>query len=455
MSRVFATLLFTLTSLFLLACASDQEIEQQIAESPIVLEVTAAQLQADYEANDVAADLRYKDKVIAVTGIVASIVSKDSGGASVGLETSNFVEGVRCHFTEQHVQDVAELLEGDWVKLRGQAEGKGLTDLFDVSVRACSLLEHRASEASTASQPIPTPTTPRDSTNTPGSSSSEIQTSMPIPTALPQQPTTSAAPTAILVPIETPMPTPIPLGTALDNPVVAGGLLSGANGTEIVATGVMENAWEVVRAENQFNEAPAEGNRFYLITVEVAYVSGSGSIGVSESDFKLIGDNRVVYRPSCGVIPDELGGEIFVGGRTRGNVCFQIPEGEDGLVLIHQSLFSFEPGDRRFLSLDSLALGSPSALAVVPLATSAPATLASPLGTALDNPVAAGGLLSGANGTEIVVTGVMENAWEVVRAENQSVKGGGKVDHWGGGMVDRQHGGSPLGRQSWRQNQGM
>ena len=288
MSRVFATLLFTLTSLFLLACASDQEIEQQIAESPIVLEVTAAQLQADYEANDVAADLRYKDKVIAVTGIVASIVSKDSGGASVGLETSNFVEGVRCHFTEQHVQDVAELLEGDWVKLRGQAEGKGLTDLFDVSVRACSLLEHRASEASTASQPIPTPTTPRDSSNTPGSSSSEIQTSMPIPTALPQQPTTSAAPTAILVPIETPMPTPIPLGTALDNPVVAGGLLSGANGTEIVATGVMENAWEVVRAENQFNEAPAEGNRFYLITVEVAYVSGSGSIGVSESDFKLI-----------------------------------------------------------------------------------------------------------------------------------------------------------------------
>ena len=318
MSKVFATLLFTLTSLFLLACASDQEIEQQITDSPIVLEVTAAQLQADYEANDVAADLRYKDKVIAVTGIVASIVSKDSGGASVGLETGNFVEGVRCHFTEQHVQDVAKLLEGDWVKLRGQAEGKGLTDLFDVSVRACSLLEHRTSGASTASQPISTstPTTPRASTNTPRSSLSGIQTSMPIPTAPPEQPTTSAAPTA------TPMPTPIPLGTALDNPVAAGGLLSGAHGTEIVVTGIMENAWEVVRAENQFNEPPAKGNRFYLITVEVASVSGSGSITVSESDFKLIGDNRAVYRPSCGVIPDGLGGEIFVGGRTAGNICF-------------------------------------------------------------------------------------------------------------------------------------
>ena len=35
------------------------------------------------------------------------------------------------------------------------------------------------------------------------------------------------------------------------------------------------------------------------------------------------------------------------------------------------------------------------------------------------------------------------------------VNGGGKVDHWGDGMVDHQHGGGSLGRESWRQNQGM
>ena len=155
--------------------------------------------------------------------------------------------------------------------------------------------------------------------------------------------------------------------------------------------------------ENQFNEPPAKGNRFYLITVEVASVSGSGSITVSESDFKLIGDNRAVYRPSCGVIPDGLGGEIFVGGRTAGNICFQIPEGEDGLVLIHQAFYSFEPGDRRFLSLDSLALGSPSALTVVPIATPAPATLASLLGNGTGQPggggrIALGGARNGNSG---------------------------------------------------------
>ena len=32
----------------------------------------------------------------------------------------------------------------------------------------------------------------------------------------------------------------------------------------------------------------------------------------------------------------------------------------------------------------------------------------------------------------------------------ETVNGGGKVGHWGDGMVDHQHGGSWQGRESWR-----
>lgn len=141
----------------------------------------------------------------------------------------------------------------------------------------------------------------------------------------------------------------------LDNPVEAGGILAGANGTEMLVTTIVEDAWDVVRSENHFNEPPAEGNRFYLITVEMAYVSGDDSMIVFESDFKIIGDRRVVYSPhenSCGVIPNELGGEIFTGGRIVGNVCFQVPKDEGNLVLIHQAFASFAAADRRFLSLE-------------------------------------------------------------------------------------------------------
>ena len=65
-----------------------------------------------------------------------------------------------------------------------------------------------------------------------------------------------------------------------------------------------------------------------MIRVEVVYPSGDESISVQWHDFKLIGDNRLVYDPfdqTCGLIPDRLDGEIFGGGRIEGVICFEIP----------------------------------------------------------------------------------------------------------------------------------
>lgn len=153
---------------------------------------------------------------------------------------------------------------------------------------------------------------------------------------------------------------PVPLGSTLDNPIPAGEVLVGSDGTAIRVLGIVENAREQIAAENQFNDPPAEGMRFFLISVEITYPSdASGSVKVAGYDFKLIGSNRVVYdslQHSCSFsIPDALGGlvgvsEIFPGGQTIGNICFQIPEGETGLILIHEPGFGFG-GGRRFLSL--------------------------------------------------------------------------------------------------------
>ena len=67
--------------------------------------------------------------------------------------------------------------------------------------------------------------------------------------------------------------------------------------------------------------------------------------------FELIGERRLVYTftEGCGLIPDELRGEIFPGGQTEGNVCFEIPVTEGELLLIHQPGYTAE--DRRFLWL--------------------------------------------------------------------------------------------------------
>ena len=152
-----------------------------------------------------------------------------------------------------------------------------------------------------------------------------------------------------------------PPGFTLDDPLPAGGILPGSDGTEIRVLGIIPDARRQVAEGNSFNDPPEEGMRFYMIRLEVIYPeAASGSVNVAAWDFSLIGDNRVVYSGpltsiSCGVIPDPLGSiygegyEIFAGGHVEGNICFEIPEDEDGLILIHAPGYGIQP--RRFLSL--------------------------------------------------------------------------------------------------------
>ena len=191
--------------------------------------------------------------------------------------------------------------------------------------------------------------------------------------------------------------------------------MQGTDGTEIVVTGILEDATNLVLETYQFNDPPEPGNRFYMATVAVSYVSGSDSLNVAEADYSLVGENRVVYTPfedSCGVIPGELDAELFPGGQAEGNVCFQIEADDGNFVLIHKPAYSFE-GERRFLNLDPLMVGSAERL-IAALPTSNPANLALSAGMALDNPQSAGDILQGTDGTEIVVTGILEDATNLV-----------------------------------------
>lgn len=134
-----------------------------------------------------------------------------------------------------------------------------------------------------------------------------------------------------------------------------GATMRGADGTEIRELQTIADARPLVYAENQFNDPPKEGNRFVMVRVEVVNPSDAlQSVEVSSLEFELIGNNRVIYTFSdgCGVIPNELDREIFPGGREEGNVCFEIPETEGGLILVYNPGFDTET--RRFLQLGEI-----------------------------------------------------------------------------------------------------
>lgn len=117
------------------------------------------------------------------------------------------------------------------------------------------------------------------------------------------------------------------------------------------------DAGEIVAAENQFNDPPAEGRQFVMVEVDVTYTgddSGHPWVDLSfafyGADGNTFGTNSDDY---CGVIPDDLMdiGEMFPGASASGNVCVSVPaEQIDGGAWIVEAAFSFD-SDRTFVAL--------------------------------------------------------------------------------------------------------
>ena len=116
---------------------------------------------------------------------------------------------------------------------------------------------------------------------------------------------------------------------------------------ELSVTGVVEDATDVVMAENQFNDPPAEGRQFTMVGIEATYTgSDSDSLAFSTS-FSTVGPLAVAYSgdDTCGVVPDGLDtfADVFNGGTITGNLCWSVKSEEvDGLVMYVTESLSFD-----------------------------------------------------------------------------------------------------------------
>lgn len=96
------------------------------------IKVSAAKLYAEYEANEVAADLKYKDKLLEVSGVVTDMGISQSirpGTPVIFLAESldaPFMEGVTIHLSVDQKTKVATLSKGDTVAVIGICEGIAL-----------------------------------------------------------------------------------------------------------------------------------------------------------------------------------------------------------------------------------------------------------------------------------------------------------------------------------------
>jgi hypothetical protein len=118
-----------------IAYGSDDEKTTEIAissETPS-LKVSAIKLYADYEANGVAADEKYKDKVLQVTGKITTIDRDIMDKIYITLKGNQYFGDVQCFFAEDHIQTAMKLSKGQKITVKGKCNGK----MMNVLLKGC------------------------------------------------------------------------------------------------------------------------------------------------------------------------------------------------------------------------------------------------------------------------------------------------------------------------------
>ena len=98
-------------------------------EEPSIEEISAAALDAFYEENERAGDERYKGRMLIVNGIVYSIES-----SYVHLEGEGVMDisGVYCHYNSSQYSAVAQLREGQHIRIKGIIRGQDFMGGVDI-----------------------------------------------------------------------------------------------------------------------------------------------------------------------------------------------------------------------------------------------------------------------------------------------------------------------------------
>lgn len=139
MTRLFRLIRLNLSlALVLLAlagCNDDNAKLKIVQSSKAAFSISTATLDGEYEKNQVAADEKYKDKVIAVSGVIDRIENRSGIGLTIYLASGNLHDNhIHCFFTDSEKESLANLSKGDSICVKGMCDGLTLGAVF---LRGC------------------------------------------------------------------------------------------------------------------------------------------------------------------------------------------------------------------------------------------------------------------------------------------------------------------------------
>ena len=153
----------------------------------------------------------------------------------------------------------------------------------------------------------------------------------PTPTITPT-PTPVPTSTPIPTPTATPKPTPTPITRlgSIERPVPVGWprIVRWSNDVwEVTLIDRFPNAWPQIIAKNSYNDPPAHGTQFYMVTLDLKNI-GPNKIHFSDRSLRTVGAAvgwlYTPYGDSCGVIPNSHYWDVLPTFEAELNVCWQV-----------------------------------------------------------------------------------------------------------------------------------
>lgn len=99
------------------------------------IEISAANLEKEYKANEVAADTKYKGKIVKISGTVASVDKDILDNPLVRIETNEMFNSVVCRFGKGQIDDLSKLIKGQKVTFIGEVSGMTIGSVY---IKSCS-----------------------------------------------------------------------------------------------------------------------------------------------------------------------------------------------------------------------------------------------------------------------------------------------------------------------------
>lgn len=100
------------------------------------IKVTATKLAEDYDNNEIAADQKYKGKIVEITGTLKSIEAM-LGSQFITIEGNQILSDIQCFFDKSKESELAALQKNKSITVRGRVDGKSL----NVGVKECEIVK--------------------------------------------------------------------------------------------------------------------------------------------------------------------------------------------------------------------------------------------------------------------------------------------------------------------------